>query len=318
MENIEIADNTIKIDLGVCPFTITADIRPVRLEFKSINGEIHIETGFWNYKSVALRVAELIYQEGGDSKIALEKLADESYKQWSNKGGIGEGDGLDRSSEKIEMKNVFRISGSDIYMTLKAQQQYDVQFALAIMEKCGHKPGDLKIYVNASRKELEKGLKDRILVREVLGELANEGSVIYEPHSMPKGNEAIKFLTKEIDSYWNEEKGECPWDWEISEKNSFLEYFVNEEKLKLTVYIRRKNYNSLANKRLYEIAKLSFNRQKEYFHFSPISVPLPKSYFREDKETFKSALKQAIETINNTNPKELARDPSDGADSPRD
>ena len=115
-----------------------------------------------------------------------------------------------------------------------------VEFATKLLKECGVEPDELTIILKADtiNKAYTLTRKEKIrLIRKALQELNDEGLLIYDYATMPKGDAYIKYQTKEINEMFNIRDFKTSWDNETFSDSCYAEWSVGGSQVYVTLKV---------------------------------------------------------------------------------
>lgn len=115
-----------------------------------------------------------------------------------------------------------------------------VEFATKLLKECGVEPDELTIVLKADtiNKAYTLTRKEKVrLIRKALQELNDEGLLIYDYATMPKGDAYIKYQTKEINELFNIRDFKTSWDNETFSDSCYAEWAVGGNQVYVTLKV---------------------------------------------------------------------------------
>lgn len=295
LDQVETSYESVEIDFSYCPSSIMEDASPIRYIFFGKDGKIHKRHAD-KCKDILIQVADMIYEE---SPEMIASLAERKWGPWKRgKKEREESNGLIRDAFRKENANIHRFGDSDIYLIAICRKHYPIEFLLKLMKECGYPSKSLKIFIAQDVARWET-LHKVIELRRLLGDVAKEGEIIYEPNEMPLSNECIKFLSEKANAYWNKEEGETYWDEEESKTNAYFEYLLEEERLLFTICLKREREDFFVNTLAVKINGYKPKGREKYPYLRLYSEPLPLPDFssQASKDEFKKKLLENVKKI---------------------
>lgn len=253
------------------------------------------ETPVDSFSKIIVGVAKVLLVSNPEK---MRELAGEQYNPW-------EGGERDCIHYTIDENDKDQLIGEGIRVHTNYNAVYCVQFATLLMEKFGVDASQLIIYLKKDSVKSVNVLpkKERVrIVRQALEELKNENIVVYEPSSMPKSDDWIKFQTTKLNELFPYE-GKTKWDGEDFGSISYLEYHLSTNKIHITYKIMKKT-SEVSQKLLLHKEELKLNdKTSTWWHMKSYKVDYEKVVEAENKvlsmkEEILSIMEEVKEDLN--------------------
>lgn len=222
----------------------------------------------------------------------IRTLASEGYNPWG-----GEKKYLYYSDEKD-----FEVGeGIQLHVGLSAVDVVD--FATKLLKECGVEPDELIIILKADtiNKAYTLTRKEKVrLIRKALQELNDEGLLIYDYATMPKGDAYIKYQTKEMNELFNVRDFKTSWDNETFSDSCYAEWAVGGNQVYVTLKVIKgtKDLVDRVNASLEEAGLNPNENNTTWWHIIVLPVDFERIVDADDRvEEIKAQLNFINETI---------------------
>ena len=226
-----------------------------------------------SYAQIVTGVAKQLLEINPDK---MRELASQNYNPWNDD---------EKARKCIHYKDeAFNDApiGDGIYVNTTYQANYSIQFCAYMMQEFGIDADQLMVFLKKAsiKKEHTISKKEKIeIVRKALKRLNDEGTILYDPTTMPRSDSWIKFQTTALRELFTYSGAPISWDGEDKHQQvSFLEYNMARHKVVVcikvfkgtTTYIQKLNL-------LQEEFQIESLDQNNYWHLKLYPVDFKKA-----------------------------------------